>query len=95
MPSAPASMQQLLDDHLVHGVLALTEVVIADPALGVGDVEGRPEVVGERLPDAVVAVDRDGVFDAESARPLDDVVEVPLEPELLVYRIFQIMPSRP
>ena len=74
--------EQLLDDHLGHGVLALAEVVVADPSLGVGDVQGRPVVVGERLPDAVVAVDRDRVVDLELPRPRDDVVDVPLEPEL-------------
>ena len=48
----------------------------------VGDVERRPEVVVEGAPDAVVAVDRDRVLDAEVARLRDDVVEVPLEAEL-------------
>ena len=82
MSSAPASMQQLLDDHLGHRVLALAEVVEADPSLAVGEVHRRPEVVRERLPDPVVAVDRDGILDAEVARVRDDVVEVPLEAEL-------------
>ena len=74
--------QQLLDHHLDRGVLALAEVVVADPALGIGDVRRRPEVVVERLPDAVVAVDGDRIVDAEAARPRDDVVDVPLEAEL-------------
>ena len=61
--------QQLLDDHLGHRVLALAEVVEPDASLGVGEVDRGPEVVGERLPDAVLAVDRDRVLDAQRARP--------------------------
>ena len=57
--------EELLDDHLGHRVLALAEVVVSDPPLGVRDVERRPEVVREGLPDPVVAVDRDRVLDAE------------------------------
>ena len=43
--------QELLDDHLGHGVLALAEVVVPDAALGIGDVQRRPEAVGEGAPD--------------------------------------------
>ena len=74
--------QELLDDHLGHRVLPLTEVMEADPPLCVGDVDGRPEVIREGAPDAVVAVDRDRVLDAEGPRVRDDVVQVPLEAEL-------------
>ena len=63
--------QQLLDRHLGHGVLALAEVVVPDPSLGIGEVDRRPEVVGERPPDPVVAVDRDRVLDPEGARLRD------------------------
>ena len=57
--------QQLLDDHLGHRVLALAEVVVADPALGVGDVDAPARSGCEGAPDPVVAVDRDRVLDAE------------------------------
>ena len=57
--------QQLLDHHLDGGVLALAEVVVTDPAVDVGDVHGRPEVVRERAPDGVVAVEHDRVLDAK------------------------------
>ena len=82
MPCAPGVEQELLDHHLGQRVLALAEVVEADPPLRVGDVDRRPVVIGEGAPDAVVAVDRDRVLDAEGARLRDDVVEVPLEAEL-------------
>ena len=73
--------QQLLHDHLGHRVFAFTEVVVSDAAVGVRDVERRPEVIRERLPDSIVAVDGDRVLDPERARSSDDVVDVPLEPE--------------
>jgi hypothetical protein len=57
-------------------------VVVADAALRVGDVDRRPEVVGERTPDAVVAVDGDRVVDTEDRGLLDDVVNRALESEL-------------
>ena len=82
MSSAPASSSELLDDHLGHRVLALAEVVEADPALGVGEVHAPARSGCERAPDAVVAVDRDRVLDAEVARLRDDVVDVALEAEL-------------
>ena len=74
--------QQALDDHLALRVAALAEVVVADPALRVGDVDGGPVVVRERLPDRVVAVERDRVVDAQVLRGPADVVDVALEREL-------------
>ncbi len=74
--------QQLLDHHLGHRVLALAEMVVPDAALGIRDVQRRPEVVRERCPHPVVAVDGDRVLDAEAARPRNDVVDVALETEL-------------
>ena len=75
-------MQQLLDDHLSHRVLALAEMVVPDPALGIGEVDRRPEVVLERAPHAVVVVDRDRLVTPACATCGGDVVEVPLEAEL-------------
>jgi hypothetical protein len=57
-------------------------MVVSDAALGVRDVQRRPEMIRERLPDLIVAVDSDRILDAEGARLRDDVVDVPLEPEL-------------
>ena len=74
--------EQLLDDHLGHRVLAFTEMVEADPSLRVGDVERRPEMIGEGLPDPVIGVERDRIVDAEVARSRDHVVDVMLEAEL-------------
>ena len=74
--------QQLLDRHLRHGVFALAEVVVPDPSLCVGEVDRRPEVIGERPPDAVVVVERDRVGDLQGAGLRDDVVDVVLEVEL-------------
>ena len=73
-------VQELLDGHLGHGVLALAEVVVPDAALGVGEVQRWPEAVGEGAPDGVVVVDRHGVFDPEVARLRDHVVDVGSNP---------------
>ena len=78
----PGIEQELLDDHLGLGVLALAEVVVPDPPLRVGDVDRWPIVIVEGAPDAVVTVDRDRIPDAEGLRVRDDVVELVLEPEL-------------
>ena len=50
--------------------------------LGIGDVQRRPEAVGESAPDGVVVVDRHGVLDREVAHLGSHVVDVALEPEL-------------
>ena len=65
-----------------HRVLALAEVVVADPALRIGEVDRRPVVVVEGVPDAVVAVDGDRVRHPQRAGLGDDVVDVVLEVEL-------------
>ncbi len=74
--------EELLDRHLDRGVLTLAEVVVTDPSVDVGDVDGRPEVVRERAPDRVVGVECDRKLDPEVARLAYDVVDVSLEPEL-------------
>jgi hypothetical protein len=50
-----------LDDHLGHLVVALTEAVMADLPLCIDEVQRRPVVVAERIPDPIVAVDRDRI----------------------------------
>src|SRR5262249_26117323 len=67
--------QQLLDDALALLVAALAEVVVPDPPLRVRDVDGGPIVVGERLPDAVLAVDRDRITDSVLLNRPADVVD--------------------
>src|SRR4029078_12134741 len=49
---------------------------------GIGEVDRRPEVVRERAPHAVVAVDCDRELDALATRVLADVVDVVLEADL-------------
>src|SRR6185437_8037784 len=51
--------EELLDDALVFGVLALPEMVEADLALGIHKVIGRPVLIVECVPDRMVAVHRD------------------------------------
>ena len=75
-------VEELLDDHLGHPVLALAEVVEADPALGIGEIDGRPEVVREGAPHAVVVVDGDRIRDAELGDLGGDIRAGPLEAEL-------------
>src|SRR3954447_1568665 len=55
--------QQALDDPLELLVAAFAEVMVADDSAPVGEVEGRPVVVGEGAPDLVVVVDSDRVVD--------------------------------
>ena len=75
-------IEQALDRPLGLLVRALAEVVVANLAVRVGEVEGRPVLVGERLPDAVVVVDGDRVFDTPPGELRADVVELVLEREL-------------
>ena len=57
-------------------------MLVADDAVGVGEVERRPVVVVERGPDRVVVVERDGVVDASFLHRLPDPVDLVLEGEL-------------
>src|SRR5438093_11313986 len=52
-----------------------------DPTLGVDEVKRRPVVIGECLPDLVVAVDGDRIVDLPRLYRPPDVVEVVLERE--------------
>ena len=56
--------QQRADVVLGLGVGALAEVRVADVAVAVDQVVGRPVLVAPGVPGAVVVVDRDGVADA-------------------------------
>ena len=55
--------EQALDHALRFLVASFAEVVVADDAVGVDEVERRPVVVVEGAPDRVVVVDRDRVVD--------------------------------
>jgi hypothetical protein len=74
--------EQPLDDPLGLLVPALAEVVVADDALRVDEVERRPVVVVEGGPDRVVAVDDDRVVDRPLLRRLPDQLDLVLEREL-------------
>ena len=78
--------QVLLDRSLGLLVVALAKVVKADSAVTIGEVEGRPIPVRQRLPDGEVVVDDDRVVDAQLAGRLTHVVEVVLEAELRTMR---------
>ena len=73
--------QQLLDDALRLLVAAFAEVLVADDAVGVDEVQRRPVVVGERVPDLVVVVDGDRVVDRSLAGRAPHAVDVVLEGE--------------
>src|SRR5438477_96326 len=60
----------------------ITEVMVTDPTVDIDEVEGRPVVVVERLPDAVVVVHRHRVADVHLLDGALHVVELPLEQEL-------------
>ena len=59
----------------------LRRSVMPDPSFGIDEVERRPVVIPERLPDRVVVVDRDRICPRVS-RSASDVLEVVLEREL-------------
>ena len=74
--------EKLLDDALRLLVAAFAEVVVADDAVDVDEVERGPVVVVEGVPDLVVVVDRDRVVDCPLRRRLSDSFGLLLEREL-------------
>ena len=78
----PADVEHPLDGTLDLLIGALAEVVEADAAVAIDEVEGGPVVVVERAPDGEVVVDHDRVADAQIANRAAHVAEVVLEPEL-------------
>ena len=67
--------EQLLDHALGLLVPAFTEVVIADDAVAVDEVQRRPVVVVEGAPDLVVVVERDRIVDPSLRDRLPHPVE--------------------
>jgi hypothetical protein len=63
-------------------VAALAEVLVAERPFLVDEVERRPVVVRERVPDGVVVVGGHGIVDPHRLHLLTDVPEVVLEREL-------------
>jgi hypothetical protein len=78
----PIDAEQLLDNALRLLVASLAEVLVADDASRVGEVERRPVVVGEGAPDLVVVVGRDRIVDLAFLHRLPHAVDVVLEREL-------------
>ena len=74
--------EQLLDHALRLLVAALAELLIANDALLVDEVERRPVVVIERAPDLIVVVDRDRVVDSSRFDRRPDALDLVLEGEL-------------
>ena len=74
--------EQSLDAPLRLLVAPFAEVPVADHAVGVDEVERRPGVIGERVPDRVVAVDRHRVVDPSLLDRLLHEVDLVLEGEL-------------
>jgi len=81
-PFDPGFGQELPDHDLRPVVIALAEPVMADAPLGVDEVQSRPILIRERVPDRVVAVDRDRIRDSHLGQRFADVLEVLLEAEL-------------
>src|SRR5437773_12043221 len=73
--------QELLNDRLRALVLALAELVMPDLAVRIDDIHGGPITIAECVPYRGVAVDRDGIVDAEHLERRPNVVDVLLEPE--------------
>ena len=74
--------EQSLEDALRLLVAAFAEVLVADHAVRVDEVERRPVVVVEGAPDRIVVVDRDRVVDLSLLRRLLHAVDLLLEGEL-------------
>src|SRR5262245_33491653 len=74
--------EKLLDQALRFLVAPFTEILVADDAFPVDEIQRRPVVVVEGAPDAVVVVDRDRISDASRLHCLPDAVDLVLEREL-------------
>src|SRR5580698_10071905 len=74
--------QQLLNDHFRLFVIALAELMMPDPPPRVGEVESRPVLVIEGLPDSMLAIDRDGIIDSHIFHGPTNVVDVLLKLKL-------------
>src|SRR5215213_6771431 len=74
LPSGLA--QQPLNEPLALFVSALAELMVPDPSICVGDVDGRPISVVERAPDCVVVVECDGIINGHIRYRLAYVVDV-------------------
>jgi hypothetical protein len=74
--------QQPLDDHFAFCVSALAELMVPDSPFRVGDVDGGPKPVGERLPDRIIAIDCDRIVDGHVLDGLAHVVNVAFKWEL-------------
>jgi hypothetical protein len=74
--------KQLLDHALRLLVAPLAELLVADDAVLVDEVERRPVVVGEGAPDRIVVVLRNRVVDVPDLHRLPHPLDVVLEREL-------------
>src|SRR6266542_725094 len=74
--------EQPLDEALRLLVTPFAEVLVADDAVRVDEVERRPSIVVESAPDLVVVVERDRVVDRSLLRRLPYAVDLVLEREL-------------
>jgi hypothetical protein len=74
--------EQPLDDALGLLVAPFPEVLVADDAVPVNEVQRRPVVIGEGTPDLVVVIDGDRVVDLTLRRRPPHAVDVVLEREL-------------
>ncbi len=77
-----ALAEQRADRASVSRVRALAEVRVADVPVAIDQVVGRPVLVAEGVPRAVVVVDGHGVADAVLADGAPDVADDVLEREL-------------
>jgi hypothetical protein len=76
------SIEQPLDGALGLLVASFADMVVADDAVGVDEVQRRPVVVVEGAPNCVVVVDRDRVVDPSLGGRLPDAADLMLEREL-------------
>src|SRR5919112_6540666 len=74
--------EEFLDHALRLLVAPLAEMLVADDAVRVDEVERRPVIVGEGAPDRVVVVGRDRIVDRSLLRGPPHAVDVVLEREL-------------
>src|SRR6516162_2097504 len=71
--------QQFLDDPLKLTIVALSEVVIANPAFSIYEELRRPVFVVERLPNEALAVDRNGIAHCQITNGVFDILAFALE----------------
>src|SRR6516165_1395326 len=75
-------LQESLNHNLRLFVFALTENMVADASLCIGEIESRPIIIAKRAPDRMIVIDHDRVVDAHVLGGPAEVVDILFKREL-------------